>query len=251
MGSIDVNALDAGIAIVVLLSAVLAFFRGFVREVLAVAGWIGAVFAALYGLPLVRPYARDLIPIDMAADAVAGGVIFLVVLVTLSLVTHFISRRVQESTLNALDRSLGVLFGIARGAVIVVLAYMVVGWLVPPAEQPGWMRDARTMPLVERGRDVLVTLVPGTFGAAEDATRGAADTARKARETKEMLDRMSRPEPAAEQGDGDGADGYSDDVRNSLQRLLESTADPETAEQETAGNDGSGTSGKDDGPAKE
>ena len=71
-----VNALDIGIAVLVLISAVLAYVRGLVHEVLAVAGWIGAIFATFYGFPFLRPFARQLTTIDIVADFGAGIVIF-------------------------------------------------------------------------------------------------------------------------------------------------------------------------------
>ena len=88
-----VIALDIGIAVLVLISAVLAYVRGLVHEVLSVAGWIGAIFATFYGFPFLHPYARQLITIDIVADFGAGVVIFVLSLVILSLMTRAFRRR--------------------------------------------------------------------------------------------------------------------------------------------------------------
>ncbi|MGA0394649.1 MAG: CvpA family protein, partial [Rhodospirillales bacterium] len=61
MDSLPVNATDLVIFVVLLISALLAFARGFVHELLSIVGWIGAIFATIYGYPYLKPFARDLI----------------------------------------------------------------------------------------------------------------------------------------------------------------------------------------------
>ena len=141
---------DLAIVGVLLISAVLAFARGFVHEVLSMAAWLGAAVAVIFALPYARPIAREFISLPLLADVAAGGVIFIVALLALSLLTRAVSRRVQDSALNAVDRSLGFLFGLLRGAALVCLAYIPVNWLLAPSEQPEWIRDARSRPLVEQ-----------------------------------------------------------------------------------------------------
>ena len=122
MAELPFTFLDIAIGVVLLISGLLAFVRGFVHEVLAVGAWIGAIVVAVFGFPYHRPYARDLIPHELVADAAAGAAIFVVALVVLSLLTRALSDRVKDSALNALDRSLGFVFGLLRGAVLVCLA---------------------------------------------------------------------------------------------------------------------------------
>ena len=73
-----INGLDIGIGVLLLISAVLAYVRGLVQEVLSVAGWIGATFATVYGFHTLKPFARQLTDIDIVADFGAGIVIFVV-----------------------------------------------------------------------------------------------------------------------------------------------------------------------------
>ena len=127
----DLTIADAAVVLILVLSAMLAFARGFIREVLAVGGWIGAIFAVIFGLPYLRPYARDLTSHALVADVAAGAAIFIFTLVVLSLLTHAAAGQIRSSALNALDRSLGVLFGLVRGAVIICILYIAVSWLFP------------------------------------------------------------------------------------------------------------------------
>jgi len=229
MDSTPFNLLDLAAAAILLISAVLAFFRGFVHEVLAITAWVGAVLAALNGLPFVRDKARELIPITWAADAAAAAVLFLGSLIVLALITRSISKRVQESALNGLDRSLGFLFGIVRGAFVVAVAYIVLSWVWPgDDERPAWIAEARSLPLMEAGADMVRALVPAELLSEEDRIKATAEDAqRKARqaiEAKKIYDRLAQPRPEA------GRDGveeqtsqpaYDADERRDLDRLFE------------------------------
>ena len=142
------NLVDLGVIVVIALSAVLALVRGLVSEVLSVAAWVGAVFATLTLYPHLDPYMRAHVEPSWLADAMAIAGVFVLALVILSVLAHEISKGVHDSALSAVDRSLGLVFGIGRGLVLVVLAWMVVSWLIPdPKDQPDWLREARTRPL--------------------------------------------------------------------------------------------------------
>ncbi|EKV32393.1 Colicin V [Caenispirillum salinarum AK4] len=192
MDALPLNVLDLIVLVVLLLSAVLAFFRGFVHETLGIAAWVGAGLAALYGLPVVQAEVRQLIPVTWAADAAAAVAIFLVTLLVLSILTRGIARKVQDSSLGSVDRSLGVLFGLARGAFLVGLAYILLAWMIPPVDHPDWIREARGLPLIQRTAGMIQEAVPEELGIGQ-----AADTSRKtaedAIELKRNLDTLIQP----------------------------------------------------------
>ena len=225
MADLPLTAVDIGILVVLLVSGLLAFARGFVHEVLSVGGWVGAVLAAFFALPYVRPYARQAIENELVADIAAGVGVFLVTLVVLSFAKRSISRRVQDSALNALDRSLGFLFGVLRGAVLISLAYIAVEWMMPPSDQPPWLRGARAMPLVEEGARLLKSVVPDeTRTTTGDTADGVRDETRKVLETQRMLRDIMTPEPKGAATDGDAApDGYGRKERREMERLIDSS----------------------------
>ena len=97
ISNLPVNVFAIGVIAVLIISALFAYARGFVHEVFAVVGWIGAIFTTFYGFPHVIPYGRQLIPIELVADVATGLIIFIFTLVFLSLMTRSISRRVQKS----------------------------------------------------------------------------------------------------------------------------------------------------------
>jgi len=225
VADLPLTVLDIALIAVLVVSGLFAFARGFVHEVLSVGGWVGAVLAAFFALPYARPYARPLVENELIADIAAGVAIFLVTLVILSFAKRSISRRVQDSALNALDRSLGFLFGVLRGAVLISLAYIAVEWMMPPADQPPWLRGARAMPLVEEGARLLKSVVPDeTRAAAEESAGGARDDARKVLETQRMLRDIMTPEPKGGDAGGDaGSEGYGQKERREMERLIDSS----------------------------
>lgn len=206
--------LDIAIVGVILLSALFALMRGFVREVLAVAGWIGAALVALYGFAPLRPHAHDLLGPGLIADIALGAVLFLFALIVFSLISHGIATRVRGSALSAVDRTLGLLFGIVRGGVLVCLAYLLMSWAVPAADHPPWVKEARALPLVQQGATWLTKLVPKEFrDRAADETRRLGE---QTRDTRRTFDALTSP-PV---GTPPPKPGYSPNERRDMDRMI-------------------------------
>lgn len=146
-----------------LISGLLAMIRGFSREVLSVASWIIAALAALYLYPrlapLVAPYTASLSPSKTVADIVAAAAIFIIVLIIVSLLTMKIADVIVDSKIGALDRTLGFVFGAVRGALLVVVGLLFFNWLVPE-NQPGWVAEAKSKPMLESIGESIVQLLP-------------------------------------------------------------------------------------------
>jgi membrane protein required for colicin V production len=234
MADLPINVVDIAILAVLLLSALLAFVRGCVHEVLSVAAWVGAALATLYGFEHAQPYARDLIAIDLLADIAAGVVIFVVTLILLSIVTRIFSGRVRDSSLGALDRSLGLVFGLARGALIIAAAWMLMTWALPnPDERPSYLREAKSARLAQAGADALERALPASIkGQADAAMDQAKQGAEDARRAKDAYDALSQPQTEAEDPGSDP--GYTEESRKEMERLTDTVTD---------GSDGSGGNG--------
>ena len=124
--------IDGIAAGVILLSAILAYSRGFVREGMAIAGWVGAAVLAFVFAPTVQPLVKE-IPFlsKFLADScelsiiAAFAAVFAVGLVVAALFTPLFSSVVQRSALGGLDQGIGFLFGVARGVLLVAVAFFV------------------------------------------------------------------------------------------------------------------------------
>jgi membrane protein required for colicin V production len=152
--------LDLGVIVIVLISAFLAMLRGFTREVLAITSWAGAAVAAFYLYPLVLPYVKPYVAKEAVAVALAAAGVFLTALILVSVITLRISDAVLDSKVGALDRSLGFLFGAARGLLLCVVAFAFLDWLVPSETQPEWIKSARMRPFLQASEDHLLALLP-------------------------------------------------------------------------------------------
>ncbi|MEL7259301.1 MAG: CvpA family protein [Pseudomonadota bacterium] len=124
--------IDGIVVLVIVLSALLAYSRGFVREALAIAGWVIAAILAFVFAPQVEPLVKE-IPVlsDLIGDNCelsmigAAALVFAVALIVSSLITPLFSSIVQRSALGGLDQGAGFLFGVARGILLVAIAYFV------------------------------------------------------------------------------------------------------------------------------
>lgn len=219
MESSGFGVLDIVLLGVVLLSGLLALFRGFVHEVLSFGAWVGAALVALYAFPYLQPYARDLVSIQIIADVGAGAVAFLVALIVFSLLAKLVAHSVQGSSLSALDRTLGLVFGLVRGVVLISLAWLIFAWLVPEPQQPPWVTQAKSLPLVKQGAAMLQSLVP------EEVLTSLGDTARQQLETPAQapaaqgFEQSIQPQPK-ESSDG-GQPAYNEGERQELDKAIE------------------------------
>ena len=211
---------DIAIFAILLLSSLLAFSRGLVREIMAVGVWVGSALATLYGFSYLKPYAHQVVSLSWLADVGTGVVLFVVSFVLLSVVARPIGGRVRDSFFRPVDRSLGLLFGLARGAVLVCLGYMLTTWLLPPAQQPDWLITAQSLPYVERGSELLKSLVP------DDAQETGAAAAQQAKERVQegiedrILEGITIPVPKDDVTEN--PPGYKKEERRDMERLIQS-----------------------------
>ncbi|MBV8702448.1 MAG: CvpA family protein [Acetobacteraceae bacterium] len=157
-----VDAVCVGVLVV---SGLLAFARGFVREVLGIAAWVGAAVLAVWATPYLRPrFEAWMHDRPALGEPVAYAVLFLASLAVLLFLSHRVARLVRGSALGGLDRTLGLVFGLARGAALIVLAYIIAGWLVGPVENwPRPVLDARSLGPAYDGATWLSLRLPARF----------------------------------------------------------------------------------------
>jgi len=153
-----ISWLDIILIVIMLISGFLAMVRGFTREVLSIFSWAMAAVAALYFTPR---YYEVLLPyIDnpsIAQIAFAAGV-FIITLIIVSLITFRISDKVLDSRVGALDRTLGFIFGLARGFLLVAIVFILFTALA--RDQPDWVRNARSYPILQRTQVAIESLLP-------------------------------------------------------------------------------------------
>ena len=181
--------LDFFVVGILLVSAILAFIRGFTREMFSLLGWIGAAAAAWFLLPYTEPYARQIVNDVLAARVIASVAVFIVVLFAITFIGAPIAGRVRESHFSSMDRLLGGMFGVVRGAVLIILGYLVLVSFYPQDSQIPWMRDAISKRYLEQGLQVADDLLPE---GAIQSSRRAAQNLRTGAEIKKEIDNARR-----------------------------------------------------------
>src|SRR5918994_2505580 len=159
MSGLPFSILDLVVLGVVLISALLAAVRGFTREVLAIVAWVVAAAAAWYLHPMARPIVQQYISSGTVALVATIGGIFVVTLIIVSIITVQISDLILDSRIGALDRTLGLFFGAARGFLICVIGWAFLGWLLQ-GKEPEWAASSRTRPAMENTRDNIIAMLP-------------------------------------------------------------------------------------------
>jgi len=213
-----------GIVIAVLLvSGGLAFMRGLTNEVLSILAWVVAAFASLYLFPLLTPLLRSVIGTEWLAAVVAALIIFIIVYLLVAAGTHRWADRLMalHERAQTLDRTLGLIFGVARGLLIVTVAYLFFAWLVPDsADQPAWIRNAQMKPLVESSAEALFSLAPNDSAKIFEKEPQNSSPASPS-PTQEAVP----PAPDSDKSDADTGErpGYNSSERMGLDRLFENT----------------------------
>jgi membrane protein required for colicin V production len=162
-----ITGLDITLAVIMLVSGFLAMVRGLTREVLSIFSWVVAAIVPLYlyfykqdlWLSLLQ-YILNYFDKRPYADMLLGGIIFVVVLIVVGLICARISDSVLDSRIGALDRTLGFIFGLARGFALVVIAYYIFSGFVPEENQPQWISKARSLPVLIQTGDAIASLLP-------------------------------------------------------------------------------------------
>ena len=199
-----ITLLDILLLVVMLISGLLAMIRGFMREILSIAAWGIAALVTLYSFAKVMPIAEGYFSSKTVATGVTIGSIFLLTLLIVSIITVRISDMILDSRVGALDRSLGFLFGLGRGLIIVVVAFLFFAWLVPDRSQPDWVRGAKSRVVLQSTGQWLMSMLPDD----PEST---------------ILKRLKRPKPEDQDAPPDAAPGQKSELQphRTLARLTQ------------------------------
>jgi len=157
------TSVDLAVLGVLFLSGLIGFIRGFVREVLTIGAWVGAAVIAIMFLPSVRPWLEPHMPSPDWTDPAGYITLFLVSLVVLSLIAKTIGGAVRASAIGGIDRTLGLVFGLGRGAVLAMAAYIVGGLAMEPERWPEQVLDARSLRYIYQGADWIALRIPQEY----------------------------------------------------------------------------------------
>jgi membrane protein required for colicin V production len=220
------NPLDLAVVAIILLSAIFAFARGFVREALSIIAWVGAAVITLYAFNWVYAVVDQRIHNALLSQVISGFGLFLSSLVVLTILTGFLARLVHASGLTPIDRTLGFIFGLARGVLLVCLAYLLLDLVLPQAnDRPGWIREARSGPYLHEGASALKGFLPESLKAkgteaAGELMRTIDPRAAPKTEAEKAMRALETPTPAAPKQEAAPAPSYPPGDRRQLDRVI-------------------------------
>ena len=211
MSDSPINIVDIVFIVILLLSGLLSFYKGIVQEVLRIASWVGASFVSLYLYYPTIPFVKQYVTNDLTVSIITGGGLFIVSLVIFYIVSSQISGAVKSSSIGALNKSLGFLFGLGRGLIITSVFYVTLGSLMN-GNLPDTIKTAKTESLLRSTADVLVVLLPERIEETVTNTLNNLKTnAENTQNIKQTYDMLNTPK--LEDDIGDLIDDYIDQTQ--------------------------------------
>lgn len=229
--------IDIVVGIVILASALISFMRGFIREVLTIAGVVGGILAAIFVGPVFAPIVRgwygiaegkdagklfDIIPMEIVSDATAYGVIFIAVVIVLSVVSHFMAGAAKALGLGPVDRTLGVFFGVARGLLLLALVYLPFHLLMPEDNKKELFKDSNTHYFIEKISAAMAEYLPESEEVEKKVDEKTDDLIKKKLEEQDLLGtgRKKQEQPADGTKIPADGEGYKEEQREQLEKLF-------------------------------
>ena len=155
------NIFDLIVIVVIGLSALLSFFRGFAREILSLGAWIGASIIALYSFPTVSKWIEPQVKNAAVASGLASIGVFMIALVVISILTGILLKFVKKgSEVGFLDNIVGLVFGVARGILLVSIGYFVMTLVMNEKDYPAWLKESVTQPYVAKSARWVASMTP-------------------------------------------------------------------------------------------
>ncbi len=241
----QLNNLDVIILILTAISALIALCRGLVKEVLSIIGWVLAAVVVIYLLPVLTPLAKIYIASSMMAGFVTALVVLILFYIVWLLCTDRMIGKVRSSKLSALDRILGLLFGVLRACLLVILFNILITWMLPGEAKTGIFKESRYFNLAGKFAEPIESLIPeklveeiknksaevglGDKKAEDKKKKELKEEQESQEEIDELFEKLAQPkiEKISEKSKEKNKEfnGYKENETTDLDRLIENTAE--------------------------
>ena len=149
MDILTIDPTDLVILIIIFCFGLFSLFRGFIKELFSIIGWIFAVLVAIYFTPFVLSKVQVVLPSFSLSPLIAGVLIALVVYILFRILGGLFQKRLGKANISAVNRSLGFLLGVAKGFALVCITIFITKTFLNEAEYPKWLRTSKSLPLIE------------------------------------------------------------------------------------------------------
>lgn len=230
------NNLDVIILVIVVVSALIAFARGLVKEVLSIIGWVLATAAIIYLLPMFLPFVHNFVSNNLLAGVVTSLSIFTIFFIFWIYFSSHIIVKIRSSKLNSLDRLLGLFFGVMRAFLLIILFNILVSWIVPADSQSEFLRDSKyfklassfAKPIEELIPEETLNLIKSKSGDFIKEGEVLSDSNKESiipqdEDVLELFVKLAQPQLKSDtKPKPDNTSGYEKSERESLDRLIDS-----------------------------
>ena len=233
----ELNNLDVIILIIIGISALIAYSRGLMKEVMSIVGWVLGCIVVIYLLPIINPFTMNYVKNGTFAGILTAVVILIAFLVCWVLFTAKVVGKVRTSKLSSLDRMLGLFFGIARACLPIILCYILIGWIVPADKQSPILQESKYYTLAGTFAEPIEKLIPeetlekiknssflsNPSKEKEEETKKQEEKQEKA-EQEELFEKLTQPKIQKKKTTPkvqENFDGYNKNERANLDRLIE------------------------------
>lgn len=228
----NLNNLDIIILFVVGISALIALSRGLVKEVLSIIGWVLGTASVIYLLPIVIPFAKQYIDNGYIAGTVSSICILVLFFIIWIYTTSGIVGKIRTSKLNGMDRMLGLFFGLARAFLLIVLFYILIGWVVPQENQSEIFKKSKYFNLAGSFAEPLEKLIPEeTMKLIKEKALLKQEEDKDEKDSKSeadiLFEKLSQPQirktikETESETSKEATKGYKESERDNLDRLIE------------------------------
>ena len=189
------NNIDIVILIGFAISMLVAFIRGFVKEVLSILGLALFVVLVVYLSPLMLPWFGKYISSQILAQIVVFLVIMAVFYAIWIISTDKLIARIRTSTLSFMDRLFGLIFGMFRALLILGFCFLIIKIVLPEELKKGIIKDSKFFIVAQTTSDMIEKMLPDKF--IEDTVKSFEDmnkVEKKKESEKETKDKESKPE---------------------------------------------------------
>lgn len=173
------TAFDIVFVLIVLVSALVGYARGAIKELVTLFAFLLAALAAVFALPWSGALFRRLVHPAWAGNACAVLVVFVLTYILLRVVGGLLTRHVHSSALSGIDRSAGAVFGVGRALVLVGAFFLVFNAVTPPELSPKWISGGFTWPAARASGHALTVFAPGGMKLADNVTRMMGEGVKK------------------------------------------------------------------------
>ncbi len=227
---------DILVIAVLLISALHAFWRGLIREVLTIFGARGGLFAALtYGddlNPLLDGWLGveqgenatklfDMIPMTLVSDVLSYAAVFVLIFGVLTFLSHLIAEQARALGLGAIDRTLGVVFGLARGLLIVGIFYLPIHIVMDDKDKEEWFKESQTQPVVAGVSGWIEGLLPENMLPLKTKIQDVAPPKTATETIRSTLDLLKQDAPSPTEPVTPATPQYSPEDRQQMDQLIE------------------------------